>query len=56
MSLYHGEVWIGVPVRCYTECNTHQRWNADTVSMGDGTRSAMELRISGSRVDMVLQM
>ena len=18
-----GEVWIGVPVRCYTECNTH---------------------------------
>ena len=20
-SLGHGEVWIGVPVRCYTECN-----------------------------------
>ena len=22
-SLGHGEVWIGVPVRCYTECNTY---------------------------------
>ena len=21
MSLGNGEVWIGVPVRCYTECN-----------------------------------
>ena len=21
-SLGHGEVWIGVPVRCYMECNT----------------------------------
>ena len=23
MSWGHGDVWIGVPVRCYTECNTH---------------------------------
>ena len=22
MSLGHGDVWIGVPVWCYTECNT----------------------------------
>ena len=21
MSLGHGDVWIGVPVRCYMECN-----------------------------------
>ena len=21
-SLGHGEVWVGVPVRCYTECTT----------------------------------
>ena len=25
-SLGHGEVWIGVPVWCYTECSTLQKW------------------------------
>ena len=24
MSSGRGDVWIGVPVRCYMECNTHQ--------------------------------
>ena len=30
----------------------YQRWNSNTESMGDGTRSAMELGISGSGVGL----
>ena len=25
-SLGHGDVWIRVPVRCYTECNRYHQW------------------------------
>ena len=32
MSLGHGDVWIGVPVQCYTECNTS---NHHSYHMGD---------------------
>ena len=28
VNLGHGEVWIGVPVRCYMECN--KRLNGDS--------------------------
>ena len=30
-SLGHGEVWIGVPVRCYTPCNTESVFKDTTV-------------------------
>ena len=26
MSLGRGDAWIGVPVWCYTECNTDRTW------------------------------
>ena len=26
-SLGHGEVWIGVPVQCYMECNIESNWS-----------------------------
>ena len=37
-SLGCGEVWIGVPVRCYTECNSKSEMGLQSLSQGSQER------------------
>ena len=52
-SLGHGEVWIGVPVQCYMECNRntafsslfHNGWKTNLIMLGKKVSTLNHLRL-----------
>ena len=44
-SLGHGEVWIGVPVWCYTECNTNLQNNLASAASAVAVAATQSLPI-----------
>ena len=48
MSLGRGDAWIGVPVRCYTECNT---WIKDEISQVGKPDKLTDLHLLAQSID-----